>query len=807
MRQWYLDRYRDLGEDTIVALVYEEFCLREEDDEHPVAAEYLARYPQVVGAARARCCEIHDLVGSGTPVTLSPNSLGDPARLRAMRSFRRPARRSAVSIWSKSWGAGRSPASSWPGSGSLPIGRWRSRSRGAARGSRRRSPGCSTRTSCRCTRTGSTGHGAASAVHALFRAGDSGARAGRPGGSGSRVGRRLWHRRLTGSSPAELLASPHSTGREALEKRTYPQAIAWWGARLAEALDHAHDRGVLHRDIKPSNVLVTADGMPMLLDFNLAREPVLEDESPGGEPTLGGTIDYMPPEQLKALAEGCFGPGRLPRGHLQSGSRAVRGAYWQAAVSPRRAAGGSMVDLLNRAADLTASPAAAAAGSPPRDPRLARDGDQAVPRARAGRPLPARVSTGRRSSGRRRRPAAAAHARALARPHGRLDSPSSPPDHRGGNGFAPARGVACRRRWACAWNRSNLLAAGSRRVRAWARSRSIRNVFSAAKAHFDTAENLAAASELTPWSYLEKAGRIRQIGPTLTSRIRNIKNAPQTAGAHRPGTGEVEGGGTRQERKQKEADALFEAADRLRFQLLLDEGSDLTQATTELQEVLAPFFVLENEDWTKLEHMMILLDADRRKRIVNDVYELLFLWMAAIDESAADSPRANAQEREELLETAVATCEKALVWAEPKAPWRALLAGLRAQSAGSGRDLADQTERGGPLRQSEPRLVSTEKSALACFQWGILAYRDGRLARAIEWLERASRLEEGSNYWYQFLLGYLEDKDGRTDDAFSNYTIACALKPGSAWPLFSRARIYRARRPVGPGPRRHQHGA
>ena len=132
-------------------------------------------------------------------------------------------------------------------------------------------------------------------------------------------------------------------------ERTYPRAIAWWGARLAEALDHAHDRGVLHRDVKPSNVLVTADGMPMLLDFNLAREPVFQDESPAGEPILGGTIDYMPPEQLKALARGSsegvdcradiFGLGVVLFESL-TGKRPF--------ASPRR--GGSIVDLLSRAA-------------------------------------------------------------------------------------------------------------------------------------------------------------------------------------------------------------------------------------------------------------------------------------------------------------------------------------------------------------------------------------------------------------------------------------------------------------------------
>jgi serine/threonine protein kinase/Tfp pilus assembly protein PilF len=83
-----------------------------------------------------------------------------------------------------------------------------------------------------------------------------------------------------------------------LEGLSYVQAVLWVGARLADGLAHAHERGVLHRDLKPANVLITDDGQPMLLDFNLAADtrPLSAVTA-----TMGGTLPYMAPEQLEAF--------------------------------------------------------------------------------------------------------------------------------------------------------------------------------------------------------------------------------------------------------------------------------------------------------------------------------------------------------------------------------------------------------------------------------------------------------------------------------------------------------------------------
>src|SRR5439155_18768619 len=64
-------------------------------------------------------------------------------------------------------------------------------------------------------------------------------------------------------------------------------------ARVAEALHHAHERGLVHRDIKPANILLDTQGYPILADFGLA----LRESEVGKGPTFAGTPHYMSPEQ------------------------------------------------------------------------------------------------------------------------------------------------------------------------------------------------------------------------------------------------------------------------------------------------------------------------------------------------------------------------------------------------------------------------------------------------------------------------------------------------------------------------------
>jgi serine/threonine protein kinase/Tfp pilus assembly protein PilF len=72
-------------------------------------------------------------------------------------------------------------------------------------------------------------------------------------------------------------------------------------ARTCDAVQYAHQRGVIHRDLKPDNILVDENGQPKILDFGVAR--LTDPDQPlttllTGAGQLVGTLSYMSPEQL-----------------------------------------------------------------------------------------------------------------------------------------------------------------------------------------------------------------------------------------------------------------------------------------------------------------------------------------------------------------------------------------------------------------------------------------------------------------------------------------------------------------------------
>lgn len=98
----------------------------------------------------------------------------------------------------------------------------------------------------------------------------------------------------SGSSPSSVSKSISDSGGGT----AYFDQVATMIAEVADALEHAHEHGVIHRDIKPSNLLLAPDGRLSVNDFGLAR--MLEQPGMTMSGEFVGSPLYMSPEQITA---------------------------------------------------------------------------------------------------------------------------------------------------------------------------------------------------------------------------------------------------------------------------------------------------------------------------------------------------------------------------------------------------------------------------------------------------------------------------------------------------------------------------
>lgn len=747
----YRKRFDWLDREGFVALVYEEFCLREEAGEDLTTEEMLARHPEIVEPLR-RVLDIHGLVGSGSGLTTASHfgSSSEPpvafpiagetiAGYRLVEELGRGAF-ARVFLAEERQLADRPVA--------LKVARAGSRE---------------PQTLARLQHTHivpiySTRTDPATSLHVLCMPYFGRVTLARllsdPQVKQARSGSDLVEA-LDRLGAAEPSPTGRAAGRAALARRDFAQAIAWWGARMAEALDHAHDRGVLHRDVKPSNVLVTGDAMPMLLDFNLAREIVV-DGLPADQGLPGGTFDYMAPEQLEELAHGIgdqvdarsdlYGLGILlyeavmgrrpfsrPRDATTPAEMLLRAADERRAGAPRlrdtRPEVPTALEVVIRRC-LAPDPAARYASAAELAVDLQAVADDR-PLRYAVEPWPARTYRWVR---RHRRVLAAVVPVMIA--------------------AAVLLGVYFRDRAA----RERLFIRGKHvfddGMAAWNED-DIRR----AKLQFEL------AARLLDQPGLESDAAQSQPNPRgLSSVFTSIDELRQAARGHFHTAQQTED-------FRHAADRLFAAGDSLRFRLVFP--SDHAAALRELDRYLEPFHVLKTSDWLR-RHDMELLDDPRRERLKGEIGELLFLRAVLLDYSGEIA----------AYNEGISLCDRAVEFAASRGPWRALRARLEAERDGGDPSVEVVAPAEGDAIQ--PRV---------CFQWGALRLRENRRTEAIHWLQNAARLDPG-NHWYEYFLGHAYDdpeSQAGQNEALNHYNVALGLNPKSPWVRFSRARIYRAR--------------
>lgn len=103
------------------------------------------------------------------------------------------------------------------------------------------------------------------------------------------------------SSGAFALPGQSGATSRTHSQQVYWQSIARIGVQAAEALQYAHDQGIIHRDIKPANLLLDARGGVWVTDFGLAKAADQQDLTHTGD--VLGTLRYMAPEQFDGKAD------------------------------------------------------------------------------------------------------------------------------------------------------------------------------------------------------------------------------------------------------------------------------------------------------------------------------------------------------------------------------------------------------------------------------------------------------------------------------------------------------------------------
>jgi serine/threonine protein kinase/tetratricopeptide (TPR) repeat protein len=170
-----------------------------------------------------------------------------------------------------------------------------------------------------------------------------------------------------GDSTVRLAAAKTDAGTVGVAARL--RRFAEWIAQAAEALDHAHQQGIVHRDVKPSNLMIGKAGDLWVTDFGLARTQLDASVTASGE--LLGTLRYMSPEQLRTR------PGFVDhRGDIYS-----LGLTLYELVAGRPAFEGAMQQELIRRIENDEPPSLVRL-----DPRVPRDLDSIVSKAIAKAP-------------------------------------------------------------------------------------------------------------------------------------------------------------------------------------------------------------------------------------------------------------------------------------------------------------------------------------------------------------------------------------------------------------------------------------